>query len=84
MTSDQALTPAHRDMFAKAIITASALLAVVNAIRVTSPGMNTEWNASGAQTITWEAVSTDPDSFQVVLDNQVCRVASRLLLLRQT
>ena len=71
-------------MFAKVIITASALLAVVNAIRVTSPGMNTEWNASGAQTITWEAVSTDPDSFQVVLDNQVRSVKRPWMMVLMT
>ena len=58
-------------MFSKVILSTVALLAVVNAIKVTSPGQNTEWSASGSQTITWEAVSTDPDSFEVVLDNQV-------------
>jgi hypothetical protein len=58
-------------MFVKTLISTVALLAVVNAIKVTSPDEDTEWSTSGAHTVTWEAVSTDAESFQIVLDNQV-------------
>jgi hypothetical protein len=58
-------------MFTKTLLSTFALLAVVNAIKVTSPDDDTEWSTSGSHTITWEAVSTDTESFQVVLDNQV-------------
>ena len=61
-------------MFTKTIISTFALLAVANAIKVTSPDDDTVWGTSGSQTISWEAVSTDTESFRVVLDNQVSQV----------
>jgi hypothetical protein len=60
-------------MFSKILISTVALLAAVNAMKVVSPDEDTEWSTSGSHTITWEAVSTDSESFQVVLDNQVSR-----------
>ena len=63
-------------MFTKTILSTFALLAVVNAIKVTSPDDDTEWSTSGAHTISWEAVRTDTESFQVVLDNQVRALTS--------
>lgn len=44
------------------------------AIQVTSPGMSTVWSNTGSQTISWKAVSTDPDTFVVQLVNQVSEV----------
>jgi len=61
-------------MFTKTLISTFAFLAIANAIKVTSPDDDTVWGTSGSQTISWEAVSTDTESFQVVLDNQVSKV----------
>ncbi|KAI9638867.1 uncharacterized protein MKK02DRAFT_41894 [Dioszegia hungarica] len=48
-----------------------SLLTVAAAIRVTSPSSSTVWaSGTSAQTITWEAVSSDPTSFTIQLVNQ--------------
>lgn len=48
------------------------LLSSASAITVTQPDDDTVWSSgTSSQTIAWEAVSTDPDSFQVQLVNQV-------------
>jgi len=59
-------------MLAQTLLATLALstLTLTSAIQVTNPTMDTVWNSNGAQTISWEAVSTDPDSFMVVLVNQ--------------
>ncbi|WVQ95779.1 hypothetical protein IAU59_002878 [Kwoniella sp. CBS 9459] len=54
-------------------LTAAALsaLALTGAITVESPDRDTIWKSGdSSQTITWKAVSTDPDSFVVQLVNQ--------------
>ncbi|WVF68227.1 hypothetical protein IAT40_002992 [Kwoniella sp. CBS 6097] len=54
-------------------LTAAALsaLALTGAITVESPDRDTIWKSGDtSQTITWKAVSTDPDSFVVQLVNQ--------------
>jgi hypothetical protein len=66
-------------MFSKILISAVALLAVSNAMKVVTPDEDTEWSTSGSHTITWEAVSTDTESFMVVLDNQVSRLSQAQL-----
>ena len=48
------------------------LLSSASAVKVLSPGDDTIWaSGTSSQSITWEAVSTDPESFQVQLVNQV-------------
>ncbi|OCF33578.1 hypothetical protein I316_04651 [Kwoniella heveanensis BCC8398] len=54
-------------------LTAAALsaLALTGAITVESPDRDTIWKSGdSSQTITWKAVSTDPDSFLIQLVNQ--------------
>jgi hypothetical protein len=69
-------------MFSKILISTVALLAVSNAMKVVTPDEDTEWSTSGSHTITWEAVSTDTESFMVVLDNQVSRLSQAQLQIK--
>ncbi|KIM33319.1 hypothetical protein M408DRAFT_61759 [Serendipita vermifera MAFF 305830] len=50
------------------------LTLIVRAYRITTPsdsGVSGEsWTSAGPNTITWERVSTDPDTFSVVLVNE--------------
>lgn len=60
-------------MLAKFLLAPLFALAV-KAVSVTSPTEGQNWGTSGAQTVSWDAVSTDPTSFSVVLVNDVsCR-----------
>lgn len=68
-------------MFTKFFTLAPLLALAVKAVTVTSPTEGQNWGTSGAQTVSWEAVSTDPTSFSVVLVNDVSRRASREHLL---
>ncbi|KAF7909655.1 uncharacterized protein EAF01_003373 [Botrytis porri] len=46
----------------------TALVAIAQAINITSPSTNGEWDLSdGAQTITWTSVSTDPQTVDIYL-----------------
>ncbi|TGO07726.1 hypothetical protein BTUL_0251g00080 [Botrytis tulipae] len=46
----------------------AALLAIAQAINITSPSTNGEWDLSkGDQTITWTSVSTDPQTVDIYL-----------------
>ncbi|TGO21550.1 hypothetical protein BPAE_0213g00040 [Botrytis paeoniae] len=46
----------------------TALFAIAQAINITSPSTNGEWDLSdGAQTITWTSVSTDPQTVDIYL-----------------
>ncbi|ESZ96370.1 hypothetical protein SBOR_3253 [Sclerotinia borealis F-4128] len=46
----------------------AALIAIAQAINITSPSTNGEWDLSkGAQTITWTSVSTDPTTVDIYL-----------------
>ena len=49
-----------------------ALAASALALQVTEPTNSTGWATSGQNTVTWDAVSTDPSNFTVVLVNMVC------------
>ncbi|TYJ51887.1 hypothetical protein B9479_007510 [Cryptococcus floricola] len=49
------------------LATLLATLAVSNALQVTSPTEDDVWSSSGSQTISWDAVSTDPDTFVIEL-----------------
>ncbi|WVQ77775.1 hypothetical protein IAR50_007465 [Cryptococcus sp. DSM 104548] len=44
-----------------------ATLAVSNALQVTSPSEDSVWSSGDSQTIEWDAVSTDPTSFEIQL-----------------
>ena len=56
----------------KSAIAVLALGAAVNAIKVEMPDKETLWQSGGgAQTVAWEAVSTDATSFAIQLVNQV-------------
>jgi hypothetical protein len=51
------------------------LLSSASAVKVTQPTEDSVWSSgTTSQTIAWEAVSTDPDSFQVQLVNQVSTI----------
>ena len=59
-------------MHFSAITAALTLLSSASAIKVLSPHDASVWSSgSSSQSITWEAVSTDPETFQVQLVNQV-------------
>ncbi|RDW85574.1 hypothetical protein BP5796_03899 [Coleophoma crateriformis] len=51
-------------------ISLAALIAVAQAITVTSPTKNTLWNSDNANTITWTSVSTDPTTVDIYLVHQ--------------
>ncbi|WWD04204.1 hypothetical protein V865_002271 [Kwoniella europaea PYCC6329] len=54
-----------------AALAALSALALTGAITIESPDRDTEWQSgTSSQTISWKAVSTDPDSFVVQLVNQ--------------
>ncbi|WVQ66434.1 uncharacterized protein L199_004615 [Kwoniella botswanensis] len=55
----------------KLTLAALSALALTGAITIESPDRDTEWQSgTSSQTISWKAVSTDPDSFVVQLVNQ--------------
>lgn len=60
-------------MFARLFTIASILAVAVNAIKVTSPTGTQNWGTTGAQTVSWESVSSDPTSFSVTLVSPVSR-----------
>lgn len=47
-----------------------ALLAAVKAISITQPTDTTKWNGGEATTITWNAVSTDEESFNLAIKDK--------------
>lgn len=61
-------------MHANALYAATllSLVSQISAIQVTSPSSSTVWSSgTSGQTVSWEAVSTDPTSFVIQLVNQV-------------
>jgi len=56
-------------MLVKFFTIAPLFALAVKAVTVTSPTEGQNWGTTGAQTVSWEAVSTDPTSFSVVLVN---------------
>jgi hypothetical protein len=67
-------------MHANTALYAATLLALVSqisAIQVTSPSSSTVWSSgTSGQTVSWQAVSTDPTSFVIQLVNQVSKRTS--------
>jgi hypothetical protein len=66
-------------MLAKFFTIAPLFALAVKAVTVTSPTEGQNWGTTGAQTVSWEAVSTDPTSFSVVLVNDVSLARSILI-----
>lgn len=48
-----------------------ALASAAAALQVTSPSKSSVWTVGESQTITWDSVSTDEDTFSIYLSNQV-------------
>ncbi|KAK2015856.1 hypothetical protein LZ32DRAFT_125728 [Colletotrichum eremochloae] len=57
-------------MFSKTTIAITSLLALAEAVKVTQPAKGDDWDLSKTNEITWETVSSDPKSFEIVLINQ--------------
>ena len=61
--------------FKSFLIIASGLALAARAYQITTPsdiGTSTaSWTGAGPNTVTWQRVSTDPDSFSIVLVNEV-------------
>lgn len=73
INTNQTTTNTQVAMLAKFFLAPLFALAV-KAVSVTSPTEGQNWGTSGAQTVSWNAVSTDPTSFSIVLVNDVsCR-----------
>lgn len=47
-----------------------ALVAAVQAIRITQPTDKTKWNGGETTTITWDSVSTDEDTFNLAIKDK--------------
>jgi hypothetical protein len=79
INTNQTTTNTQVAMLAKFFLAPLFALAV-KAVTVTSPTEGQNWGTSGTQTVSWDAVSTDPTSFSVVLVNDVsCRDETGLL-----
>lgn len=57
-----------------------ALASVAAALQVESPSSSSVWTVGEDQTITWDAVSTDQDTFSVYLSNMVIYPSVSVLL----
>ncbi|KAK1975376.1 hypothetical protein LZ30DRAFT_605789 [Colletotrichum cereale] len=57
-------------MFSKATFAITSLLALAEAVKVTKPTKGDDWDLSETNEITWETVSSDPKSFEIVIINQ--------------
>ncbi|KAK2055983.1 hypothetical protein LY76DRAFT_647974 [Colletotrichum caudatum] len=57
-------------MFSKATIAITGLLALAEAVKVTEPAKGDDWDLSKTNEITWQTVSSDPSSFEIVIVNQ--------------
>ncbi|KAI8313910.1 hypothetical protein K4K61_011966 [Colletotrichum sp. SAR11_59] len=57
-------------MYSKTALAITSLLAAAEAIKVTSPAKNAEWDVSETNEIKWDSVNTDPKSFEIVVVNQ--------------
>jgi hypothetical protein len=55
--------------------------ASVLAYQVTSPSESQAWTNSGAQTLTWQRVDTDPPSFAAILIHEVNQAVQTCLLM---
>ncbi|TDZ20218.1 UPF0619 GPI-anchored membrane protein [Colletotrichum orbiculare MAFF 240422] len=57
-------------MYSKTAVALTSLLAVAQAIKVTSPSKDDEWDVSKTNEIKWDSVNTDPKSFEIVVVDQ--------------
>ncbi|GKT42786.1 UPF0641 membrane protein [Colletotrichum spaethianum] len=57
-------------MFSKTTVAITSLLALAQAVKVTKPAKGDDWDISATNEITWETVSSDPKSFEIVIVNQ--------------
>ncbi|KAK2033788.1 hypothetical protein LX32DRAFT_648978 [Colletotrichum zoysiae] len=57
-------------MFSKATIAITSLLALAEAVKVTEPAKGDDWDLSKTNEITWDTVSSDPKTFEIVIVNQ--------------
>ncbi|GKT62825.1 extracellular conserved serine-rich protein [Colletotrichum tofieldiae] len=57
-------------MFSKTAVAITSLLALAEAVKVTKPAKGDDWEISSTNEITWETVSSDPTSFEIVIVNQ--------------
>ncbi|OHW91284.1 extracellular conserved serine-rich protein [Colletotrichum incanum] len=57
-------------MFSKTTVAITSLLALAEAVKVTKPAKGDDWEISSTNEITWETVSSDPKSFEIVIVNQ--------------
>ncbi|CAN8101218.1 unnamed protein product [Discula destructiva] len=55
--------------------------ATVAALKITSPTSDDVWSTGESQTVTWDHVSTDQDSFNVYLSNMASYPTTTILLL---
>lgn len=64
-----------------AILSLLALAATsASALKVTSPTSSDVWTAGDAQTVTWETVSSDQDTFNIYLSNMASYPSTTILL----
>ncbi|KAK1480138.1 developmentally Regulated MAPK Interacting protein [Colletotrichum cuscutae] len=57
-------------MFSKTAVAITSFLAIAEAVKVTKPAKGDDWDLSKTNEITWETVSSDPKSFEIVIVNQ--------------
>lgn len=54
--------------------------AAVSALKVTSPTSSDVWTVGDSQTVTWDSVSTDQDTFNIYLSNMASYPTTTILL----
>ncbi|KAK1656504.1 hypothetical protein BDP81DRAFT_364646 [Colletotrichum phormii] len=57
-------------MFSKTAVAITSFLAIAEAVKVTKPAKGDDWDLSKTNEITWETVSSDPKSFEIIIVNQ--------------
>lgn len=57
-----------------------ALAATAAALKITSPSKDDEWRTGSEQTIKWDAVSSDQDTFNIYLSNMASYPSTTILL----
>ncbi|KAL3421801.1 UPF0619 GPI-anchored membrane protein [Phlyctema vagabunda] len=62
------------------ILSVAAFAALAQAITITSPSRNGEWDSDDTNTITWTSVSTDPTTIDIYLVHQASQPQTRDLL----
>lgn len=57
-----------------------ALASVAAALKVTSPSSSSVWSVGKDETVTWDAVSSDQDTFNIYLSNMASYPSTTILL----